>query len=52
VNFVKTGDPNGAGLAAWPRYAPAGGAHIAFEEQSFHAAGPLRQRPCNLLDRL
>jgi para-nitrobenzyl esterase len=52
VNFVKTGDPNGAGLAAWPRYTPEAGAHMAFEEQSFHAAAPLRPRPCDLLDRL
>jgi para-nitrobenzyl esterase len=52
VNFVKTGDPNGAGLAAWPRFTPDDGAHMAFEEQSFHAAGPLRPQPCNLVDRL
>lgn len=52
VNFVKTGDPNGAGMAAWPRFTPEGGAHMAFEEQSFHAAAPLRPQPCNLLDRL
>ncbi|HEX4736512.1 MAG TPA: carboxylesterase family protein [Allosphingosinicella sp.] len=52
VNFVKTGDPNGAGLVAWPRFTPEGGAHMAFEEQSFHAAGPLRPQPCNLVDRL
>jgi para-nitrobenzyl esterase len=52
VNFVKTGDPNGAGPASWPRFTPDGGAHIVFEEQSFHAAGPLRPQPCNLVDRL
>jgi para-nitrobenzyl esterase len=51
VNFVKTGDPNGAGLATWPRFTREGAAHMAFEEQSFHAAGPLRPQPCNLTDR-
>ncbi|HEY0413045.1 MAG TPA: carboxylesterase family protein [Allosphingosinicella sp.] len=51
VNFIKTGDPNGAGLAPWPRFAE-GGATIAFEEAGFHAAGPLRPRPCNLTDAL
>ncbi|HEX5184425.1 MAG TPA: carboxylesterase family protein [Allosphingosinicella sp.] len=52
VNFIKTGDPNGAGLAQWPRFTTQSHAHIAFEEQSFHAAGPLRPRPCDLTDRL
>jgi para-nitrobenzyl esterase len=52
VNFIKTGDPNGAGLALWPRMIPKRAAHMAFEEQSFHAAGPLRTEPCNLTDQL
>jgi para-nitrobenzyl esterase len=52
VNFIKTGDPNGAGLAAWPRFTAEAREHMAFEEQSFHAAGPLRPQPCNLTDRL
>jgi para-nitrobenzyl esterase len=52
VQFVKTGDPNGAGTAPWPRFTPEGGAYMVFEEQSFHAAGPLRPQPCNLVDRL
>jgi para-nitrobenzyl esterase len=52
VAFVKSGDPNGTGLAQWPRFTPQGGAHMAFEEQAFHAAGPLRPKPCDLLDRL
>jgi para-nitrobenzyl esterase len=52
VNFVKSGDPNGAGLAQWPRFTTESGGHMAFEEQSFHAAGPLRPQPCNLTDRL
>ena len=52
MNFIKTGDPNGAGLTAWPRMIPKRGAHMAFDEQSFHAAGPLRTEPCNLTDQL
>ena len=30
VNFAKTGNPNGAGLAAWPKYDPAGDALMDF----------------------
>ena len=52
VQFVKTGDPNGPGLTAWPRFTANGGAHMTFEENSFRAAGPLRPQPCALMDRL
>ncbi|MDB5692430.1 MAG: carboxylesterase [Alphaproteobacteria bacterium] len=52
VNFIKTGDPNGSGLAQWPRFTPEGGAHMMFEDSSFRAAGPLRPQPCGLTDRL
>jgi para-nitrobenzyl esterase len=52
VNFIKTGDPNGGGLATWPRFVRGGGPYMVFEEQSFHAGDLLRPRPCDLTDRL
>lgn len=52
VNFIRTGDPNGTGLAPWPRFATGGGPHMVFEERSFHPADLLRPQPCSLTDRL
>ena len=39
VNFAKRGDPNGAGLPAWPRYAPVGDAIMDFAATGKPVAG-------------
>lgn len=52
VNFAKTGNPNGPGLAQWPRYTSPGRASVAFESEGVRAADRLREQPCSLLDRL
>jgi para-nitrobenzyl esterase len=39
VNFAKRGDPNGAGLPAWPRYARAGDALMDFAATGKPVAG-------------
>ena len=41
ANFVRTGDPNGAGLPEWPRYDPATGNVLEFANTGA-AAGPIR----------
>jgi para-nitrobenzyl esterase len=33
INFVKTGDPNGAGLAEWPAHTAENGATLIFDNQ-------------------
>jgi para-nitrobenzyl esterase len=52
VNFVRSGDPNGAGMPAWPRFAPGTRAHAAFEEAGVRALGPLREEPCRWMVRI
>ena len=40
VNFAKTGDPNGAGLPAWPRYSPAKDELMVFQRDGAAKAQP------------
>ena len=40
VNFVKSGDPNGSGLPAWPRFGRAGDAVMIFDPAGKAIAAP------------
>lgn len=40
VNFAATGDPNGPGLATWPRYEPATDIILVFRRDGSVRAGP------------
>jgi para-nitrobenzyl esterase len=52
INFVLTGDPNGNGLAAWPRFTAQAQQHVLFDAKGVAVEGPLRPQLCALQDRL
>ncbi|MEH3048460.1 carboxylesterase/lipase family protein [Sphingomonas adhaesiva] len=51
ANFVKTGDPNGATLPAWPAYG-AQGAYLALDATGARPASGLRADICQWTNRL
>jgi para-nitrobenzyl esterase len=52
INFVKTGDPNGAGLPHWPAYTAAGDELLNFTNDGpVPQADPLKER-LDLIEKL
>jgi para-nitrobenzyl esterase len=52
LNFILHGDPNGGGLAQWPRFTPAAPAHVLFSDAGVAQLGALRPEICSLVDRI
>lgn len=52
LNFIRTGNPNGAGLPHWPRLTSAAPQHVLFSDSGLTLKGPLRSQICPLLDRI
>ena len=52
LNFMLHGDPNGAGLAQWPRFTPADRAHVLFSDAGVAQLGALKPEVCSMLDRI
>ena len=52
LNFIRTGNPNGDRLPAWPRFERNKPAHALFSDSGVAPLGALRPEVCSLLDTM
>jgi para-nitrobenzyl esterase len=52
IDFIRSGDPNGAGVPQWPKFTPEAQQHALFDAKGVTVEGPLRPQICSLEDRL
>ena len=52
IDFIRSGDPNRAGLPNWPKFTVQGRQHVLFDVAGVSVQGPLRPQLCSLEDRL
>ncbi len=52
ANFARTGDPNGGGLPAWPRFEAGAQRHIVFGNGGVTTGARLREPICRLTEAL
>jgi para-nitrobenzyl esterase len=52
IDFMKSGDPNAAGLPKWPRFTPQAQQHVLFDAKGVSVEGPRHPELCSLEDRL
>jgi para-nitrobenzyl esterase len=52
INFIRSGDPNGSSLPAWPRFTAERPFHALFSDSGVTAEAPVHAEACALLDAL